>query len=274
MLSRIKRIRVQNHQRFQLVKNKIKSLLPHYVFEALSTLKRIISKKIPNSKIYINHIANKKGIEIGGPTPLFRHSLPLYKEIKSLDGVNFSNSTIWKGDNKGLTFNYFKNKMGNQIFAEATDLTEIENDRYDFCLSSNCLEHVANPLKALNEWNRILKTNGVLVLILPNKINNFDHNRPTTSFEHLLEDYNNNTNEYDLACLNEVLELHDLSMDLPAGNFENFKQRCLDNYDNRGLHHHVFDLDLMEKMIKFAGFNCVQKNQTTMDFFILATKNN
>ena len=70
------------------------------------------------------------------------------------------------------------------------------------------------------------------------------------------------------------MELHDLSMDLPAGNFENFKQRCLDNYDNRGLHHHVFDLDLMEKMIKFAGFNCVQKNQTTMDFFILATKNN
>lgn len=257
-----------------VIKNKIKSFLPSSFLKPLYTIRDKWVKKIPNSNIYISHVANKQGIEIGGTSTLFRSSLPLYNNIESLDGVNFSSSTVWEGEIKsGSSYNFLGDKKGHQFISDATELEEINDCCYDFCISSNCLEHIANPLKALKEWKRILKDNGVLILVLPNKINNFDHNRPTTTFEHILEDYNNNINEHDLSCLDEVLELHDLSMDIPAGNFENFKQRSLENFSNRCLHHHVFDLDLMVKMVEFLGLKSVQVNETSKDLFILATKN-
>ena len=34
-------------------------------------------------------------------------------------------------------------------------------------------------------------------------------------------------------------------MDLPAGNFTQFKQRSLDNYNNRCLHHYVYSENLL-----------------------------
>ena len=71
------------------IKNKIESYLPTLLVELLFTLRDISTDKIPNSHIYISHVANKQGIEIGGPSTLFRSTLPLYKNIENLDGVNF-----------------------------------------------------------------------------------------------------------------------------------------------------------------------------------------
>tara|TARA_A100001015_G_C14955890_1_gene698767 strand:- start:25 stop:873 length:849 start_codon:yes stop_codon:yes gene_type:complete len=257
----------------QVVKRLIRSLLGPSLFETLWSVRKFVVKKVPNVNIYMDHIADKSGIEIGGPSTVFDLQLPIYKKIRSLDGVNFSSSTMWEGQLKsGNTYSFSKNKKGFQFLCDGTELNNIKDSSYDFCVSSNCLEHIANPLKALTEWKRILKDSGCLILVLPNKKHNFDHNRPITKFEHLLRDYNHNTSERDLACLDEVLELHDLSLDLPAGNFENFKARCMDNYNNRGLHHHVFDLGLMVEMVEFLDFKCVQKCEWGRDFFMLAVK--
>jgi SAM-dependent methyltransferase len=218
-------------------------------------------------------VAGKKGIEIGGPSRLFKHQLPLYSKIQDLDNVNFSQQTIWDGAIKeGKTFRWREDKVGWQFITDGTSLPQIASESYDFVLSSNCLEHIANPLKALDSWKRILKRNGALVIVLPNKESNFDHRRPVTTFEHLLEDYYNNTDERDLTHLEEILELHDLRLDPQAGDFENFKRRSLDNFTNRALHHHVFDLESMSFLIAQIGLRCVQKTATKKDFFLLAVK--
>lgn len=211
------------------VKSIIKSVLPTYIFKTLSYMRGILyAEKIPDSNYYISCVSGKNGIEIGGPSPVFKYSLPLYQKIGGLDGANFSNSTLWEGSIKeGKTFNYYKKKLGFQFVSDGTDLSKILNNSYDFILSSNCLEHIANPLRALKEWRRILKNDGFLIIVLPNKKSNFDHNRPVTHFEHILDDYNKNTSEHDLTHLEEILALHDLSMDLPAGDISNFKKEEL-----------------------------------------------
>ncbi len=259
---------------FHSIKTKIKYILPRSIFEILSSVRyKLFAEKILNLNCYINYVFGKDGIEIGGPSALFKYELPLYKNLGNLDGVNFSSSTLWEGKIKeGRTFNFFKDKIGIQFISDGTDLSNIGDNCYEFILSSNCLEHIANPLKALNEWKRILKHDGVLILVLPNKKSNFDHKRPTTTFEHLLSDYKNNTLESDLTHLEEILSLHDLSMDLPAGNFQNFKKRSLDNFNNRCLHHHVYDLNVMQQMVEFLGFKIVRKNEAFKNFFLLATK--
>jgi SAM-dependent methyltransferase len=134
------------------------------------------------------------------------------------------------------------------------------------------LEHVANPLRALGEWKRAIRPGGALILVLPDKASNFDHNRPYTSLEHILDDFRNETTEHDLTHLQEILDLHDLSMDPPAGNPEAFRKRSLDNFKNRTLHHHVFNIDVMKQMLTHIGFDIEETSESHGSLFALAIK--
>jgi hypothetical protein len=73
-----------------------------------------------------------------------------------------------------------------------------------------------------------------------------------TPIDHLVDDLNNGTTEDDLTHLPEVLQLHDLSRDKGAGDFEAFRERSRRNIDNRGLHHHVFDTCLAVEVVHRA----------------------
>ena len=183
---------------------------------------------------------------------MFANELPLYKLVESLDGCNFRDSTVWEGKiTKGYNYNFYQDKKGYQFIDEASNLKEIKSGSYDFLLASHCLEHCANTLKTMHEWVRVIKPDGIIVLVLPCKQFTFDHNREVTTFSHLLQDFADEIDEKDLTHLEEILKLHDLSMDLPAGNLESFKQRSLSNFENRCLHHHVFDFDLLESLCKY-----------------------
>ncbi|MDC0623459.1 class I SAM-dependent methyltransferase, partial [Flavobacteriaceae bacterium] len=193
----------------------------------------------------------------GGPSNIFKYLLPVYRDCRSMSFVNYSNETVWEGKLNQKTI-FFKNKSGKQYISEATDLSQFNDNAFEFIVSSNCLEHVANPLKALEEWKRV--GSGNIILILPRKEFNFDYKRPVTKFEHILKDYEDDVDEHDLTHLEEILELHDLSLDKPAGTFEQFKNRSLKNSENRCLHHHVFDSKLVEKISSYMGLKIVTQN--------------
>jgi hypothetical protein len=62
-------------------------------------------------------------------------------------------------------------------------------------------------------------------------------------------------------------------MDPLAGDSERFRQRSLKNFENRTLHHHVFDNRLIEEMLDYLGLDIVDLTTTKTDFFALAQKN-
>lgn len=208
-------------------------------------LHRPIRKKAGCFSICEELLSKGVGLEIGGQSTVFkkRRILPVYPILKRLDNCNFSNKTIWEGTiNEGITFQYDKKRPpGKQYICEATILQNIASAQYDFILSSHVIEHIANPLHALSEWMRVLKEEGIFVLVVPHKDGTFDHKRPVTTLKHLVEDFEKGTTEKDLTHLQEILELHDLEKDPGAGTFEHFKQRSEYNFENRCLHHHVFD---------------------------------
>jgi SAM-dependent methyltransferase len=197
------------------------------------------------------------GLEIGGPSDLFRRGgvFPVYAAAARIDNCNFGQRTVWEGAiAEGATFFYDdRHGPGKQYVAEATNLARVASDSYDFVLSSHTLEHTANPLQALSEWTRVLEENGLLVLVVPDRGGTFDHRRPVTSLEHLVRDFDEQANEGDLAHLEEILALHDLSMDPAAGDIEEFRRRSEKNLENRCLHHHVFDAGLMVAALHHAG---------------------
>ena len=138
-------------------------------------------------------------------------------------------------------------------------MVTVEDLKYDFLISSHCLEHCANPIKTLFTWKRVLKQEGIILLILPQKEFTFDHKRDITSFKHLLEDYENDVDENDLTHINEIIAKHDLNRDKAAGSLQEFQERSYLNFENRCLHHHVFDFDLLEKVLRYTGFTIEKK---------------
>lgn len=214
------------------------------------------------------------GLEIGGPSRFFsaQGTLPVYKDIAGLDNCNFSSHTIWEGQiTAGMTFR-FDGRRGRQYICEGTNLHSIAAEHYDFVLSCGTLEHIANPFKALKEWLRVTKKGGIILLVLPRKESNFDHRRAVTTFDHLLLDEHNDTQEDDLTHLSEILRLHDLSLDPPAGTYGQFFARSLQNSENRALHHHVFDLELLRQMFAHLQIKTIQADSTYTDYIIAGRK--
>ncbi len=199
--------------------------------------------------------ARRRGLEIGGPSDVFAGALPLYRWAEQVDNVVFRAETLWaQNAGEGEPFRFRPDRAGVQYLREATALTGIADASYDFVAASHVLEHVANPLRALREWRRVLRPGGALVLLVPSKDATFDHRRPVTALSHLLEDEARGVGEDDLTHLDEILALHDLTRDPGAGTAAEFEARSRDNATHRALHHHVFDPETAAAALRTAGF--------------------
>jgi len=233
--------------------------------------------KQPAKRVLIREASKfegKKGIEIGGPTRFFglKGGFPIYLHAAKVDNVNYDSKSFFGDYEAGETFNYHRNKMGHQFIAEATELSSIPNGRYDFVLSSHSLEHTANPLKALKEWNRILKPGGELVLLLPDKRYTMDHKREYTTFSHLLNDFRNSTDEDDTTHFEEILRNFDEEYEHADKN--KYSELLKNNIANRCAHHHVFSHGLLKDALEFTGFTVnMQTEAAPFHLITLATKN-
>jgi len=251
----------------------IKTFFSNYFYEHIYAFYHR-RKRIRNFYKYKKIVINKYGLEIGGPSRVFKKKLPIYYHAKKIDGINFSTSTLWEKNLVDLGyFNYFMERSGTQYISDATNLNKISDSTYDFLLSSHCLEHIANPLKALKEWSRVIKDNAFLVLVLPNKNGNFDRKRNFTQFEHILKDYENNVDESDMTHLDEIITFHDFEMDKNSGTLDQFVKRGKNNLEIRGLHHHVFDESLIKNALDWCNFKVLDFDQDKTNFFTLAKKN-
>ncbi|HEX6431826.1 MAG TPA: class I SAM-dependent methyltransferase [Niastella sp.] len=212
---------------------------------------------------YSWQLTGKNGLEIGGPSSFFsvKGNFPVYLFANRIDGVNFNTETIWEGSIKeGGAYRFYK-KEGYQYIREATDLQGIENNKYDFLLSCHSLEHVANPLKALSEWQRVLQPGGILVLVLPDKRYTFDINRTYTTMDHLVKDYDLEINEKDTTHFDEIKASYGPGIYPGIGSQEELVQRLANNYTTRFAHHHVFNFNVMEKMLNYFDFKVLHQQQ-------------
>ena len=71
-------------------------------------------------------LADRDGLEIGGPTDLFRRRdlLPAYALARSIDNANFERRTVWNDASGDFTYDA-RHTPGRQHIVEATALTSI-----------------------------------------------------------------------------------------------------------------------------------------------------
>jgi SAM-dependent methyltransferase len=232
--------------------------------KGLLLMRHLRARRFPITKPYRNLLRGMKALEIGGPSDLFGFagSLPIYSCLESIDNINYAAQTLWHSDAV---------KFRRTLVCEGTKLPA-DDASYDCVIASHCLEHIADPIKALLEWKRVIRQRGLLLLILPHRDYTFDWQRPITTIEHLREDFRDETPETDLSHLDEVLILHDLSRDIAAGTPEQFRVRCLKNAELRAIHHHVFAPETAAQLVGDAGFSVVRQDVQDMHIIILANR--
>lgn len=85
-------------------------------------------------------------------------------------------------------------KLGNEplpvdIWAEGDQLP-VDDSSQDFVLASHVIEHMPDAIRAILEWFRVIRTGGVLFLVLPQRdALEADRIRPLTTLEHCKSDY-------------------------------------------------------------------------------------
>lgn len=241
----------------------------------MSFLSRLLRKRRRAAclPLVLEGLRGKHGIEVGGPSMVFRRRkglLPVYPLVGGLDNCNFAAHTVWEGTlQEGATFIFDKDRpAGRQYVAEVSDLSPIPSACYDFVLSSHVLEHSANSLKALRELLRITRDEGLLVLLLPHREGTFDHRRPVTTLAHFMADEEAGMVEDDMTHFDEIMQLHDLARDPEAGTPEQFRERSLQNFTNRCFHQHVFDTQRVVELLDHVGVQ-VLAVETMQPFHII-----
>jgi len=119
-----------------------------------------------------------RGLEIGGAA---HNAFGL--NTLNVD-VTAAQDTIFKKEEKRIC----GHTMPVDIVAPGDDIP-LSDDSQDFVVSSHVLEHFHNPIKALLEWQRLVRPGGIIFMIVPHKERTFDRNYPRTPLAHLIDDY-------------------------------------------------------------------------------------
>lgn len=213
-----------------------------------------------------------RGLELGGPSTVFAAEglLPAYAVLAEVDGAQFSAETVWHGRMEAGRFALPDGtEKGRLWILDASDLHAIADCSYDAVLSSHVVEHLANPLRALAEWRRVVRPGGHLLMIAPHKEGTFDHRRPITSLEHLVDDEHRGTGEDDLTHLEETLALHDFARDVTDS--ATHAAWCRDNLTHRAIHHHTFTTPSLLAMLDHAGLELLAAEaRWPHDIYVLA----
>lgn len=85
----------------------------------------------------------------------------------------------------------YVDRNSGDITDDAETLSKFPDNSQDFVIMSHVLEHLPNPMRAIENIHRVLKPGGVTFIVVPNKnLNKEDINQGLTSIERFEQAYN------------------------------------------------------------------------------------
>lgn len=118
-----------------------------------------------------------RGIEVGAgsrPFPVPGHLQVAYGDIRDEPALAayFGVDTVSGGD----------------TFIDAQTFAGIPDSSADFIISAHLIEHLLDPIGAIQAAARVLKQGGQMILVAPDRRKTFDQLRPDTTLAHLIAD--------------------------------------------------------------------------------------
>jgi len=140
------------------------------------------------------------------------------------------------------------------IIAAADDLSVLPAHSQDFLIACHLLEHMVDPIAALEGWHRVLKPGGLLLLVLPDKRHTFDSPRNRTPLQHLIDDHHQpmGTPERDRRDLMAYREWVAISKNLRTGAQIDFWAELL-RRARYNIHFHCWIPEDIRELIMYLG---------------------
>lgn len=134
------------------------------------------------------------------------------------------------------------------VVDNAETLATFADNSQDFVIANHVLEHCENPIKAFENWLRVLKPGGVIYAAIPEKNHTFDRKREVTTLRHLLADY--------YFEPDHSLEAHYrdwfMNSELEGVSGEELERKVSASMKARNnIHFHVFDFASMQELFSW-----------------------
>jgi len=217
-----------------------------------------------NRKLISNNFIKGTGIEIGAlHNPLFvnkKQAKVLYVDRMSVKDLREQYPEL--NDTNLVEPHYI---------TDGETLTNIDDSTQDFVIANHFLEHCQNPILTIKNMLRVLKKDGILYLAIPDKRFTFDIDRPITTIEHLLKDYDDNGESSKLEHFREWVTF----VDKVQG--EKNIQKSIENLINTdySIHYHVWTYKEIEAFLIYLiknmnfPFEIIKKSVEYESIYIL-----
>src|SRR5688500_1257132 len=130
----------------------------------------------------------------------------------------------------------------------------------DYVLASHVLEHVANPVRALAEWYRVVRPGGYIYLVVPDRRATWEHARELTPADHLIDDFIRGTTAVDATHIDEFVFQADWSIfspetpaeDVPAKQAELARTMrwAVEHGEEINIHFHTFEPSNLRELLE------------------------
>jgi predicted SAM-dependent methyltransferase len=158
------------------------------------------------------------------------------------------------------------------VIDDGERLTSFADESQDFVIANHFIEHCEDPIAALANAFRVLRTGGILYLAAPDQRRTFDSERPLTSIEHLERDHVEGPGWSRTAHFEEWSRLVDHADDVPA------RMQLLMEMDY-SIHFHVWTPDSFRSFIEHVeatqpdiSFEIVEFVENEFEFIAILRK--
>jgi SAM-dependent methyltransferase len=175
---------------------------------------------------------NGQGIEIGA----------LHRPVRAPRGARVRHVDVMTREE--LLATYSPEVYGDPRWVVETDVVDdcvrlsgFADGSLDFVIANHTLEHVEDPVAALESLVRVVRPGGVVFLALPDARCTFDAARPRTTLEHVLADHREGPERSREAHYREWAAVECLAEDRAAERMAEFRA------EGARHHFHVWELD-------------------------------
>ena len=157
------------------------------------------------------------------------------------------------------------------VVDEGETLGKFDDESLDFVIANHMLEHVEDPVAALETFLRVLRPGGIVFLTLPDPRDSFDQRRERTTVEHILRDHREGPEVSRREHYREWAHVVDGMLD------EDDIARRVAEFEAQGIrnHFHVWELDtFLELLIALKLPVTIEAALTTgPEFAVILRKN-
>lgn len=136
------------------------------------------------------------------------------------------------------------------IVDDGSTLSTIADESLDFIIANNLIEHLENPIRALENWHAKLKAGGIIYMAVPNKRHTFDKDRSLTTIEHLVGDYTASKDMLEKRNFYHFVETAEI-IEKRVG--KDAEERVIDLINrDYSIHHHTWDYRSFKAFLNYV----------------------